>query len=233
MYGVMKRILSKKLPLGLNLYDILLLTFSAVALTVSFFLQSGEKNILSLITSLCGTVGILFIAKGMLLGQYLTAVYGALYLVLSFFSGYYGECILILITVLPSCVVSIILWRKHPAEEKGKVQVNRLKKREYVLLFVGIAVITALSYFVLYALHTKELLVSTLSFVTSLGAAYLLARRSPYYAVFYLLNDVVLIVLWSLAVAAGENVLPNVVCFVIFLFNDSYGLYNWLRRQNS
>jgi nicotinamide riboside transporter PnuC len=93
-----------------------------------------------------------------------------------------------------------------------------------------IVVVTAGVYFLLRALGTAQLVVSTISFVTSFGAAYLLIRRSQYYAVFYVLNDVVLIALWSLAFASGESVLPNVICFVVFFFNDAYGFYDWRRR---
>lgn len=218
---------------GLNLYELFVLVGGTIALTFSFFLQSGDKNVLSLICSLFGTVGILFIAKGVILGQYLTLIYAVFYIILSFFSGYYGECILILITTLPGCICAIVTWRKHLTGAQGKVQIGKLRKWEYFALAGGIAVITFLAYFVLRALNTNQLEISTISFITSLGAAYMLIRRSPYYAVFYLLNDIILIVLWSCAYVAGETVLPSIICFVIFLFNDSYGLYNWLHRSKT
>jgi nicotinamide mononucleotide transporter PnuC len=198
--------------------------------TVSFFLQTGEKNILALATSLCGAVGILFVAKGMVAGQYIFSVYAVLYAVLSYQNAYYGECILSVITILPAALFAIVTWTKNPSSERGKVKINKIPRREYLFLLVGIAVVTAGVYFLLRALNTAQLIVSTISFVTSFGAAYLLIRRSQYYAVFYILNDVILIVLWSLAFAAGESVLPNVIGFVVFFLNDSYGFYDWHRR---
>ena len=52
-------------------------------------------------------------------------------------------------------------------------------------------------------------------------------RRSRFYAVGYLLNDVVLIVLWSLASREDSTYLSMVITSVAFLFNDSYGFYHW------
>ena len=50
--------------------------------------------------------------------------------------------------------------------------------------------------------------------------------RSPYYALFYSFNDIVLIVLWTLATITDIGYLPMILCFVIFLVNDIYGFVN-------
>lgn len=218
---------------GRSLFELSILIFGGAALILSFFLQPGEKNYLSLFTSLLGMVAILMVAKGLIIGQYFTFVYGVVYAVLSYFSGYYGECILCAITILPSAAFSLFFWLRNPSKERGKVKVNKLSAKEYVLVCVGSVVLTIAAYFILRALHTAELIVSTVSFVTSISAAYLLIRRSPFYAVCYIANDVVLIVLWSLALARGESVLPSVICFCVFLVNDSYGFFNWQRRSKT
>lgn len=220
-----------KKPSSRTIFEFCILFFGSVALLLSFFLQPGEKNYLSLFASLLGMVAILLVAKGMIAGQYVTLVYTLTYALLSFLSAYYGECILCAVTALPSAIVSIVSWTKHPSRERGKVSVNKLSFREYGVLCLFTAVLTVGAYFLLRALKTEELLVSTISFATSLSAAYLLVRRSPFYAVCYILNDVVLIALWSLALARGESVLPSVICFCVFLVNDSYGFFNWTRRR--
>ena len=66
---------------------------------------------------------------------------------------------------------------------------------------------------------------------TSFLAVYLTARRSPLYAVAYAANDLVLIVLWSLAAMQDFSYLSVVVCFVMFFANDIYGFYNWSRMR--
>ena len=64
---------------------------------------------------------------------------------------------------------------------------------------------------------------------------YLTIKRSPYYAVAYAANDIVLIVLWSLASIEEIRYLSVVVCFAAFFANDIYGFVSWRRmekRQN-
>ncbi len=55
--------------------------------------------------------------------------------------------------------------------------------------------------------------------------------RSPYYALCYAVNDIVLIVLWVLATIIEIGYLPMVICFMIFLINDLYGFANWKRMK--
>ena len=93
------------------------------------------------------------------------------------------------------------------------------------------AVVTVAFYFILGYFNTANLVVSTLSVTTSFVAAYLTMRRSPFYAFAYMLNDVVLIVLWILASISDISYLSVIICFVMFLFNDLYSFTNWKRMQ--
>ena len=56
-------------------------------------------------------------------------------------------------------------------------------------------------------------------------------RRSPYYALAYTLNDVVLIVLWILASITDISYLSVTFCFVAFIANDLYGFFHWLSMR--
>lgn len=60
-------------------------------------------------------------------------------------------------------------------------------------------------------------------------------RRSPFYAVDYAVdyaaNDVVLIVLWTLAAVENISYISVVVCFVAFLANDIYSFINWRKIE--
>ncbi|MBO5270667.1 MAG: nicotinamide mononucleotide transporter, partial [Clostridia bacterium] len=81
------------------------------------------------------------------------------------------------------------------------------------------------------ALHTENLLISTISVTTSFFAASLVFLRSPYYALAYAANDVVLIVMWIMASVEDISYLPMILCFVMFLLNDLYGFVNWRRME--
>ena len=55
--------------------------------------------------------------------------------------------------------------------------------------------------------------------------------RSPFYAVAYAANDIVLIILWVLASLENISYLPMVMCFAMFLLNDMYGFINWRKMS--
>lgn len=64
-------------------------------------------------------------------------------------------------------------------------------------------------------------------------AASLAMLRSSYYALFYAMNDIVLIVLWILATIENISYLPMVLCFFCFLVNDLYGFINWQKMKKT
>ena len=103
--------------------------------------------------------------------------------------------------------------------------------RNWLFLCVLSVFVTVAFGYVLFLLNTPNLFWSTVSVTTSFLAASLTFLRSPYYALAYAANDVILIVLWVLASVADPGYLPMVTCFGIFLLNDSYGFYNWKKMQ--
>jgi nicotinamide riboside transporter PnuC len=91
--------------------------------------------------------------------------------------------------------------------------------------------VTVLFYFILEYFNTANLLWSTFSVTTSFAAVYLTFRRSPYFALVYALNDIVLIVMWVYASLSDITYLSVVICFVVFLINDIYGFISWLKME--
>lgn len=60
-----------------------------------------KSSALTIFCSLFGIVGVFFIAKGMLIGQMISIVYGALYATMSYFNHLYGEMIVTLAVTIP------------------------------------------------------------------------------------------------------------------------------------
>lgn len=121
---------------------------------------------------------------------------------------------------------------KNPYAEH-EVKIVQLKKRELCFLLFLDAAVTVLFYFILKYLDTPNLVFSTISVTTSFAASYLTFRRSPYYALAYALNDIVLVVLWVLACTDNISYLSMVFCFLMFLANDLYGFANWRKMEKS
>ena len=205
----------------------LLWGISAVAIVVSFCLFDRESY-LTLAASLIGVTSLIFAAKGNPVSQVLMVVFSILYGIISYTFAYYGEMITYLGMTMPMAVLALISWLKNPFEgNRSEVKVNAISKKEVAFMWVLAAVVTVAFYFILRFFHTANLLPSTLSVTTSFVAVYLTFRRSPYYALAYAANDVVLIVLWVMAALSEVRYLSVAVCFVAFLVNDLYGFISW------
>ncbi len=203
----------------------------------AFFIIFDRSNYLTLAASLIGVTSLIFNAKGNPIGQVLMIVFSLIYGYISFTFSYYGEMITYLGMTMPMAIVALVSWLRNPYEgNKAEVRVNSIGRGETFLMSLLAAAVTAVFFFVLSYFNTANLLPSTLSVTTSFIAAYLTFRRSPYFALAYAANDIVLIVLWILASFENTRYLSVVVCFVAFLFNDVYGFVNWERikkRQGS
>lgn len=199
---------------------------------IFLYLLGSERDILTLIASIVGATALIFLAKGNVTGQILTVVFSLLYGVISFRFRYYGEMITYLGMTGPMAFFAAISWLKHPFDgQKSEVQIARLSGRKIGLLIILSIVVTFVFYFILGYFHTANLWISTISVYTSFLASGLTFLRSPYYALAYAGNDIVLIVLWILATMVELKYLPMILCFVIFLFNDLYGFVNWRKMQ--
>ena len=68
----------------LNKFELGLWIFSLILVSVSFIVVE-QKDVLSLIASLIGVTALIFVAKGMVIGQILTVVFAVFYGIISFF----------------------------------------------------------------------------------------------------------------------------------------------------
>ena len=186
---------------------------------------------LSLTASLIGVTALIFVAKGHALGQVLTIVFAVFYGIISCEFRYYGEAITYLCMTAPMAAVALVTWLRNPYKVSAEVTVNRLSGRQWAVMLILTVITTAVFYFILQAMGNAALAVSTLSITTSFLASYLTALRSPYYALAYAANDLVLIVLWVIAALADISSVPMVACFVMFFANDMYGFINWRRME--
>ena len=209
-----------------------MLLFGSVILVVLSFCIFDSENYVTLAASLIGVVSLIFSAKGNPIGQLLMVVFSLLYGIISFTFAYYGEMITYLGMTMPMAIFALISWLRNPYNgNKAEVKVNRIGAKEIGFMWIVTALVTGLFYFILRYFHTANLVPSTLSVTTSFLAVYLTFRRSPYFAVAYAANDVVLILLWILASLENSRYVSVVVCFVAFFVNDIYGFLNWKKME--
>ena len=222
----MKRILNYFTKFEIGLWT------SSVLLILASFCIFDRENFLTLLASIIGATFLIFNAKGNPIGQLLTMVFGVLYGVISYGFAYYGEMITYLGMTFPMALVALASWLKNPYKDnKAEVKVNRLSKKEIPFMMVLPLIVTIVFYFILKHFNTANLIPSTISVTTSFLAVYLTFRRSPYFALAYAVNDLVLIVLWVLASIAEISYLSVVICFIVFFVNDMYGFISWKQME--
>ena len=221
----------QKLTVYFSKEELTLWGSSAGLILISFFLFD-RVNFMTLAASLIGTTSLIFNAKGNPVGQALMVVFSLLYGVISYSFSYFGEMITYLGMTGPMALFALISWLRNPYNgNHAEVAVNRLGKRELMLMYVLTVLVTLGFYFILDYFGTANMIPSTLSVTTSFIAVYLTFRRSPYFALAYAANDVVLIVMWIMAAAEDISYLSVIICFVMFLVNDLYGFVSWKRME--
>lgn len=220
----------KKLFKDWSVFEIILLiTSPLIVLLVGIIFKS---DVLTMITSTVGIICALLLAKGLVLGQFFGIAIVILYSIVSYKNGFYGEMLIYLIIMLPMYIWGIIEWLKHKNGETKSVEVNSIKWKEWLIVALCSIVAFIGFYFLLKALNTNELIVSTLSVVDNIFAVYLLARRSKYGFVSYIVNDLLLIVLWGIPVIQGNLLLlAMLINPIVNLINDTYGVINWTKMQ--
>ena len=217
----------KKLLRYFTAGEIILWAVSVTIVIVSFCIFD-RQNYLSLTASLIGVTALIFCSKGNPIGQGLMIIFCLLYAVISLTYSYYGEMMTYLGMSLPMATVSLISWLRNPyGDSKAQVKVNKISKKEFLILVGITAGVTVASYFILKVFGTSNLLTSTFSVTTSFFAAYLTFRRSPYFALAYAFNDIVLIILWIMATIENISYVSVIICFAVFLVNDLHSFIKW------
>lgn len=214
---------------NLNKYELLLWMCSVLLLTITFIINPN-KDLLNFIATIVGVTSLILNAKGDALGQVLMVIFSILYGIISFKFRYYGEMITYVGMTGPIAALSVVTWLRNPYSER-EVKVSHMNLKKWVLLTLSTIAVTWLFYYILRYFDTPNLFFSTISITTSFAAATLTMLRSPYYAVFYSLNDIILIILWVLATLKTPSYYTMILCFVVFLINDIYGYYSWRKMR--
>ena len=208
------------------------LWISSVLLIVLSFCAFDRINYVTLCASLIGVTSLIFSAKGNPFGQFLMVIFSLLYGIISYTFAYYGEMITYLGMTMPMAVFALVSWLRNPYKgNKTEVKVNSISKKEIIYMWLGTGTVTVMFYFILEYFNTANIIPSTLSVTTSFLAVYLTFRRSPFFALAYAANDIILILLWILASVYDARYISVVVCFVAFLVNDIYGFISWQKMK--
>lgn len=206
----------------------------SLAVVIGSNIIPGDLDWLTLVAALVGVTSLFLAAKGNVWAQVLMIVFSILYGIISWRFHYWGEMITYLGMSMPMAIWSTIAWARNSSEENGnEVAIQKLNWKHAIVLIFLCVIVTGGFYYILWVLDTPNILFSTISIATSFLAASLTMLRSPYYALGYASNDIVLIILWILASLDNPAYIPVVVNFIIFFINDMYGFISWKKRERN
>lgn len=215
---------------GWTIFEKLFLIFGTITAFALTFLFKGTWIDLGYTLLYFWTA--LLLAKGKYACYIIGIISTFFYAFVSYSNSYYGEVIIAMCCTLPLMIVGLVNWLKHQ-DNTNTVVIKEISKKELIIILLSQAVMFIGYYYLLKIFNTNNLLVSTFSIVASIIATYLTARRSEYGFVGFIINDIILITLWSIPVIGGNtNLIPVLLCPVLLLINDIYGVYNWKKIKN-
>ena len=210
-------------------YLYLAIYFIAIIVVAILF----KTDVFVTLFSVVGVLSVFFVAKGMVIGNFIGVVSLTFFCVSCFFNSFYGEIICAGLITLPSYLFSIYTWSKSKKKKSYVLRINnKIKWFEYVVAIVVAMVLAVGIYFLLRAFDTANLIVSTISTTLGLVAGYFMVRRSEYTFVFYNICNVISIVLWCSTFKDGNLTnLPMILTYFEYLFLNTFGLVNWIRLK--
>ena len=212
-------------------FEICLWLFSVIFIISSFFIFDSSAPI-SLVASLIGVTALIFCAKGNPIGQILIIIFGLIYGYISFSYSYYGEMVTYVGMSVPMAILSLISWVRNPYKKnRVEVKIRQIDKKDLFIILLLASLVTFVFYFILKYFGTANLLTSTLSVATSFIAVCFTFLRSPFFALAYAINDLVLIALWFMATLNDISYLSVIICFAVFFINDMYSFYSWTKMK--
>lgn len=216
---------------GYNILDLFLIVSGIIVVSVSGILFHSKWYIV--LNTLLGLFCVFTQAKGKISTQIIGIIYFCFYIFISYTQKYYGEAILYLVIMLPMYVYGVIHWIANKYKKDNVVIVrSNLSKKEWLIMFFSLAIVSVGVYFLLKSLNTAKLIISTLSFISILPATYLLARRCKWNQVAFLINDFIVPILWLMLVIEGDwSFLSMFVYYVFQVIYDIYGLIEWIKLE--
>jgi len=219
-----------------NWKEISILCLGLISVVLAFVF-GNERSVLAFITSIFSIVSTIFIAKGFVYAPAIDMIPSILYCFICFQEKFYGEIIVYLGVIVPMGIATIIKWFANRDDKyKEFVKINKMSKKEYIIVVIVSIISLFCVYGLLYVLNTSQIIFNTFTLVLVAIAGYLTFRRSPYYSIAYILYDLVCLVMWILTISTmGSTYLPTIISCFIMLLGDIYGLYWWRvceKKQN-
>lgn len=216
---------------GYNIIDFILIFTGLVVVTTSGIIFKSSWMVM--VTTWFALFCVFTQAKGKVITQFLGLGYFGFYTYISYTQKFYGEALIYLLIMIPMYLYGVIHWLANRDKKDNVVIVrSNLPKLEWLIAGICILLITPIIYVILDLLNTSKVFISTLSFVSLLPSVYLLIRRCKWNQVAFLINDLIVPILWIFLVIEGDySFLPMCIYYIFQITYDIYGLAEWIKLE--
>lgn len=229
-----------------KIFNAFILIGMTVAIVITTMIKSqssdGMNTILyvSAIGSLMGILSTVCSANGKILTFLFGTVDVAIYAVICFISAKYGNAFLHALYFLPMQFVGLWQWRRRRSEGSSSLKARRLtpsKRWIYSGIFLAG---TAILYLVLAHFDSEAagtfikwaILADAFATICNLLGQYLLSAAYMEQWIFWIGVNVSTVIMWSIALASGDNTsytLVYIIKYVFYFLNSLNGLRIWLK----
>ena len=215
---------------GWSILERTLLTLAfIVPVTLGITFQS---SLLQIGASSVTMIASLLFAKARIEGYFLSLAGMIMFAIVAFNNRLFGEVGVLIFFGFPMLIAGFISWskalKKPGGNKPAKLQIRKTGKKEIAILALLCAIAGIGLYFLLKAINTNLLLLSTISVVFTIFGTILMVRRSHLGTLGFALNDISNILLWLMIVLLGDiTAIVMIVQPMLLLVNNTYGIFEW------
>lgn len=215
----------------LSAYDWFLIV-GIIAANIVYSVMADEIDVVGSIAAIAGVLCVVLVAKGSIWNYLFGLVNVSLYAYVSFKASAYGDAALNALYYLPMQFIGYFAWKKRVNDTT--VKARRLTSVQRLWVAAGCIALTVAVGFILKACGDAQPFKDSATTVLSIVAQILMAMAFMEQWVFWILTNVISVVMWVMFAIKGEpHAEVMIIMWVFYLLNSLNGLIVWLRLSES
>ena len=192
-----------------------------------------QDSVIAVISALCGITYTFLAGKGRPI-CYLFGITGStFYCLLSFQNLLWGNLLLYALYYIPMQIIGYFQWNKNlKNNQKDIIKIFLPKKELAILLAINFCLII-ITYFILSHFKDAHPLLDSITTVVSIGGMYLTVRRAIEQWAFWMVVNLLSVIMWIEVLSNGVKVYSTVAMWLIYLMLAIYFYITWHKEIKS
>lgn len=188
-----------------------------------------NSNILQIIAAVCGVIYVFNTVFENKYGQLFGIINSALYGYIMFKNGVYGTAIYDTIYCIPMQIYTFFTWGKDK-NGKNKTDISKYTLQQRTYITVATMLVIGLYCIVANKLNIQFALVDGISIILGVLGLYMTSKKKIEQWYCFLISNVAMLVMWGIKCTENPSNLPMLLMWMVYLVNNSYGLYTWNKK---